>query len=328
MREIRVHSVQPLRQAHLSPFYGEADRVRARELMEENVTLACRLLSQAGRAGTDIVCYPEDIQGIAHYGYYLDDIDLFTGLVETVPGPTTERVAEVARRHDMHVVFGIFEREGGTIYNTAALIGRKGELLGKYRKTHLPAVEAWNETHGDGFPVFETDFGMVGMLICYDILFPEAARCLTLNGAEILFNPTMSYAAPKECEDGPLMRVRMRALDNFTPLVVSLCGRGSVLVDSFGNILAQARTGVEEVVGATIDLDDTPMDHSQWELFTGTADVKARLLQERRPSAYGALTAEHPPVLDRYADRRLRSTPREIREAYEEIRRRWSGRKA
>jgi len=325
MREIRVHSIQPLRQAHLSPFEGERDRRRARQLLVENVDMACRLLEQTGRAGSDIVCYPEDIQGIAHYGYYLDDIELFTGLVETVPGPTTERVAEVARRHAMHVVFGIFEREGGAIYNTAALVGRKGELIGKYRKTHLPAVEAWNETHGDGFPVFAADFGTVGMLICYDILFPEAVRCLTLNGAEILFNPTMSYAAPRECEDGPLMRVRMRALDNFTPLVVSLCGRGSLLVDSFGNVLAQAQPGVEEVIGATIDLDATPMDHSQWELFTGTADVKARLLQERRPTAYGALTAAHPPVLDRYADRRLRTAPHEIRAAYEEIRRRWSG---
>jgi hypothetical protein len=117
----------------------------------------------------------------------------------------------------------------------------------------------------------------------------------------------------------------MRALDNFTPLVVSLCGRGSLLVDSFGNVLAQAQPGVEEVIGATIDLDDTPMDHSQWELFTGTADVKARLLQERRPTAYEVLTAAQPPVLDRYADRRLRTAPHEIRYAYEEIRRRWSG---
>jgi hypothetical protein len=79
------------------------------------------------------------------------------------------------------------------------------------------------------------------------------------------------------------------------------------------------------VIGATIDLDATPMDHSQWELFTGTADGKARLLQERRPTAYGALTAKHPPVLERYAERRLRTAPHEIRAAYEEIHRRWSG---
>lgn len=324
MREITVGSVQPRAMAHLAPFQGERDHGRARELMEDNIDLACRLLGDAGRAGCDIVCYPEDLQGIAHYGYFLDDPALLTDLVETIPGPTTERIGAVARKHSLNIVFGLFEREGETIFNTAVLLGRDGKLIGKYHKTHLPAVEAWTETHGDGFPVFETDFGAVGMLICYDILFPEAARCLTLNGAELLLNPTMSYEAPNQCEDGGLLRVRMRALDNFTPLAVSLCGRGSLIVDSFGNVVAQAPPG-EALITAKIDLDATPKDHSQWELFTGTADVKARLLQERRPSAYGALTDARPPALARYADQPLRSTPEEIREAYVEIRRRWSG---
>ena len=325
MREIRVGSIQPLGMSHLSPFQGETDRGHARQKMEENIDMACRLLAQAGSAGCDIVCYPEDIQGIAHYGYYLDAPELFTGFVETVPGPATERVAEVARQHNMHIVFGIFERDGERLYNTAVLMGGKGEILGKYHKVHLPAVERWSESHGDGFPVFETDLGTVGMLICYDILFPEAARCLVLNGAEILFNPTMGFSLPGQCEGNGLMRVRVRALDNFVPLVVSKCGSETMIVNSDGNILAQARPGREGVITATVDLDGTPVDHSQWEVITGTADVKARFLQERLPEVYGDLTSAHPPVLHRYAEKRLRSTPEEIREAFSEIRRRWSG---
>jgi predicted amidohydrolase len=82
---------------------------------------------------------------------------------------------------------------------------------------HLPAAERWCLRCGDGFPVFETDLGTVGMLICYDILFPGAARCLALNGAEILFNPTMSYDGPGPCEGNGLMRVRMRALLGVAP---------------------------------------------------------------------------------------------------------------
>lgn len=324
MREIRVGSIQPLGMSHLAPFQGERDRGLARQKIEENIDMACRLLTQAGCAGCDMVCYPEDLQGIAPYGYYLDDIELFTGLVETLPGPTTERISEVARQYAMHVVFGTYEREGERLYNTAVLMGRKGEILGRYRKVHILAVEKWSLSAGERFPVYETDLGTVGMLICYDIMFPETARCLVLNGAEILFNPTMGFSGPGQCEGNGLMRVRMRALDNFVPLVLSKCGSGTMIVESDGNILAQGRPGKEEVIVATVDLEGTPVDHSQWEVLTGTADVKARFLQERRPDVYGDLIAGHPRVLDRYTEKRLRSTPEKMREAYEEIRRRWS----
>ena len=325
MRQVRVANVQPLRMAHLAPFEGQRDHGEARKLMEQNVEMACRLLDQAGRAGCDICCYPEDLQGIAHYGFFLDDPELFSGLVEKVPGPTTERVAEVARRHAMHVVFGQFEREGNELYNAAVLVGRRGEVLGKYRKVHLPASERWMITPGSDYPAFQTDFGTVGIMICYDLLFPEVARCLSLNGAELLFNPTMAYDVTGQCEDNGVLRVRMRALDSFAPVVVSLCRSGSIIVGSDGSILAQARADVEEIITATIDLDATPVDHSFWEAITGTADMKARLIQERKPATYAGLAAASAPVLARYATDRLRSSPHEIMDAYEVIRRQWSG---
>lgn len=326
MREIRVACIQPLRQPHLSPFDGETDRERGRALVEENLQMACRLLAEAARQGCDIACYPEDIQGIAHYGYWRDDPSLFTDFVEPVPGPTTERISEAARAHRMNVVFGTYERCGEGIYNLAVLVDRQGEIIGRYRKVHLPAVERWSVRAGDSYPVFPADFGAVGMMICYDLMFPEPARALSLNGAEILFNPTMGYWLDDQCEGNGLLRARMRALDSFAPVVVSLCGAGSVIVDSRGNVVAQAEAGKEQVISAALDLDDTPMDHSQWEVLTGTADLKARYLQERRPETYGPLVTATPPALARYREpgKRLISSEAEIQAAYEEIRRRWS----
>jgi predicted amidohydrolase len=325
MREIRVGSIQPSGQPKMNVFGGERDRDLGRRKKEENLDMACRLLARAGEAGCDIVAYPEDIQAIAHYGYYYAEPDLFAGYVESIPGPTTERVSEVAEKHNMHVVFGTYERIGDAIYNTAVLMGRTGEIIGKYHKVQLPDVERWSVTHGDSFPVFETDFGTVGMMICYDINFPEVARCLTLNGAELLFHPTMGYSMPGQCEGNGLMRVRMRAIDNFTPVVVATCGRDTVIVDSDGTVLAMGRPEAEDIIFATIDLDGTPMDHSQWELITGVADVKARLLQERRPELFTPLTDPRPRVLERYRDKPLKSTPEQRQEVFEELYRRWSG---
>lgn len=323
MREIRVASIQPLDQPKMDVFGGERDRELGRRKIEENLDLACRLFDRAGRMGCDIACYPEDIQAIAHYGYYWAEPDLFAGYAEPIPGPTTERVSEVASRHRMHVVFGTYERLGDHVYNTAVLLGRDGEIIGTYRKVQLPDVERWSVTPGDSFPVFPTEFGTVGLMICYDIHFPEPARCLALNGAELLFHPTMGYDIPGQCEGSGLMRVRMRAIDNFVPVVVATCGRDSVIVNSDGTVLAMGRPGKEDIAVAALDLDATPMDHSQWELITGVADLKARYFQERRPAMFSAITDPRPPVLERYRDMPLNSTPQQRQQVFEELRRRW-----
>ncbi len=325
MREIRVASVQPLGQPKMDVFGGERDRALGRRKLEENLDLACRLLDQAGRMGLDIVAYPEDVQGIAHYGYWHAEPDLFSGYVESIPGPTTARISEVAARHHMHVVYGAYERIGDRVYNAAVLTGRDGAVIGKYHKVQLPDVERWSVTPGDSFPVFETDFGAVGMMICYDINFPEVAHCLALNGAELLFHPTMGYSLAGQCEGSGLMRARVRAMDNFVPLVISTCGSDSVIVNSDGTVLALARPRAEDIISATLDLDATPMDHSQWEFITGVADMKARLFQERRPETFAALTDPNPPVLARYRSLPLKSTPEQRQEVFAELRRRWGG---
>jgi len=308
------------------PFAGETDRQVGRKLIVKNLDMACRLLGQAGAAGCDIACYPEDVQGIAPYGYWLEDPTLFADFVEPVPGPATDRLAEVAAAHHMHLVFGTYERVEDRIYNTAVLMGRKGEIIGKYHKVQLPGVERWSVSPGDGFPAFRTDFGTVGMLICYDLMFPEPARALTLDGAEILFNPTMAYAVQTQCKGNGLIRAQARALDNFVPLVISLCGRDSVIIGSDGRLLARAHARREEIISAVVDLDATPMDHSQWEVLTGTADLKARYLQERLPQTYGVLVDPAPPVIARCREetRRLKESPEERRAAFEEIKRRWT----
>ena len=127
MTEIRVTSVQPLRMRHIAPSQGELDRQRARQLVEENLTMAVRLLTQAGELGCDIVCYPEDIQGIGHYGYYLDDPELFSGFAEPVhPGSQWK-------------VFGNEKTEGsGCRYSPAILDSGTLESLGSIPGSREP----------------------------------------------------------------------------------------------------------------------------------------------------------------------------------------------
>ena len=133
-------------------------------------------------------------------------------LGETIPGgEITERLRAQARQYGLYVIGALRERDGEAIHNTAVVIGRDGEIVGKYRKTHLAPGE-WDEVQaGDEYPVFTTDFGRIGVLICMDIHYPEIWRILALQGAEIIFWPT-------QCIDytGDLIEslFNARAIDN------------------------------------------------------------------------------------------------------------------
>lgn len=149
---------------------------------------------------------------------------------EPIPGPATERLAKVARAHRAYIVFGLVERDGIDIFNTGVLLDRDGRIAGKYRKVQLPREEvAGGIAPGDSFPVFVTDFGKVGIMICHDASFVEPARELALNGAELILVPIWGGRQPL---------VRARAIENGVYLATSGYDYDSEIVDPLGQVLA------------------------------------------------------------------------------------------
>ena len=149
---------------------------------------------------------------------------------EPIPGPTIERFAELARRHSTYVAFSLLERSGPDIFNTGVLIDRRGRVAGTYRKVQLPQEEvAAGEAPGNAFPVFQADFGRVGLMICHDTSFPEPAVELSRAGAELILVPIWGGRTPL---------VRARAIENGVWLATAGYDYDSEIVDPQGNVLA------------------------------------------------------------------------------------------
>jgi predicted amidohydrolase len=171
---------------------------------------------------------------------------VYTEVAEPVPGPTTQRLGGLAAGKSAYLVAGILEREGATVYNTAVLIGRKGELVGHYRKVYLPREEIEGGiTPGSDFPVFQTDFGRLGMMICWDVQYTDPARALALRRAEVIAMPIAG---------GNQTLAKARAIENQLFLVSSGYDFPSQVIDPAGEAIALAaeRPGV---AFAEIDLN-------------------------------------------------------------------------
>lgn len=157
------------------------------------------LIATAAEQGADLIVLPETL---TVYGTGLSYADC----AEPIPGPSTEFFGSLAKQHQTHLVAGLLERDQHLIYNVAVLIGPDGQIIGKYRKVTLPRGEIEGGiTPGSEYPVFETSFGKVGMMICYDGFFPEVARELTKNGAEVIAWPVWGcnpmLGAARACEN-------------------------------------------------------------------------------------------------------------------------------
>ena len=157
------------------------------------------LIAEAADQEVELIVLPETLTYYGTSGSYVD-------AAEPIPGPSTAYFGELARKHNLHIVAGLLERDGHLVYNVAALIGPDGKLIGKYRKVTLPRGEIEGGlTPGDTYPVFQTRFGKIGMMICYDGFFPEVARELTRQGAEVIAWPVWGcnplLAAARACEN-------------------------------------------------------------------------------------------------------------------------------
>lgn len=222
-------------------------------------------LTEARRQGADLVVFPE----LALTGYCVQD--QIHSLAETIPGHSTNTVEEMARRTGMYVIFGmpeISDKTGG-IYNTAVLIGPEG-LIGKYRKMHIPDAAEERHFHpGSTASVFDTNVGKLGLIICYDVFFPEVSRLTRLKGAELIVcvsaSPRCDEGSPIESQTFLETLVTARAIENTAFIAyVNLTGEGqgmqfwggSKLVGPSGRTLARAKYDDEDLLIGEVDYAD------------------------------------------------------------------------
>jgi predicted amidohydrolase len=244
-------------------------RPQTRSAVDANLGKFCSLVDRAADAGAQIVCLPETLLGIGTGGP--GPIDAMP-----IPGPATDAFEERARLRKIWICAGLSERAGDRIYNSAVLIDRKGNLIGKYRKTHLPIqeVEA-GFTPGRELPVFDTEFGKIGMLICHDTAFPEPARVLALKGAELVLLPIWG---------GADLYVRPRAAENGFFIVSSSYDYPCGVISPTGQWLCQSAKEPEgSVVTCDIDLEQSQRTVEYEGRFHGNHR------RERNPLTYGEL---------------------------------------
>jgi predicted amidohydrolase len=252
------------------------------------------IVHRAGEQGCDVLAFPEDTLGLLNW--LGQNEALAAEVLPQAVSRMLDRLGRSAAEHDMSlVVCSDFVEADGAIYNTAFFLGRDGLEIGRYHKTCPTWSESGMRERGNSLPVFPTqDLGTVGMLICYDLVFPETARCLALAGADIIFFPTMGGAAVGDDDIGE-QALRVRAAENHVYLVVAFRGSGSMIISPRGRILARA----EGPDGLAIAEIDPQGGREGGDAMNTQRDMRARLFRERNPAAFGMLTEPDPPVLDK-----------------------------
>jgi len=256
---------------------------------DRNLARCLELIKVADKEGARLIVFPE----AAITGYVFTSLGEALSIAEPIPGPSTEKILDSCRELNLYVIIGLLEKDRGKYYNAAALLGPSG-LIGKYRKLHLPylGIDRF-VNHGDlPLRVYETDVGRIGIGICYDSDFPEHARVLTLQGADLIVTITNW---PEGTEFSSEHTVFTRARENFVYHVainrvgeergIKFFGR-SKIVNCFGRSLAEGKPYEEHILYAEIDPTIAREKHRV--IIPGEFEVD--IINDRRPEFYGVLT--------------------------------------
>jgi len=267
------------------PGNEEADKIK-KAMIDKHVGM----IQDAGAQGVQILCLQE-----LFYGPYFpaEQNRKWYDMVERVPeGPTTALMRDLAKKYNMVMIVPVYEEEmTGVYYNTAAVIDADGDYIGKYRKSHIPHVDPgfWEKFYfkpGNlGYPAFETAYATIGVYICYDRHFPEGARLLGLNGAEIIFNPSATVAGLSEYLwklEQPAHAVAngyfvgaINRVGHEQPWDIGEFYGNSYFCDPRGQIVAEASRDKDELLVAELDLDLIEEVRRVWQFF-----------RDRRPETY------------------------------------------
>ncbi|MBW8864872.1 MAG: carbon-nitrogen hydrolase [Verrucomicrobia bacterium] len=272
---------------------------------DANLKKTISLIERAAKAGAKIICTQELYR--SQYFCQSENHDYFK-LAELIPGPSTDAFQKLAKKHKVVIIASLFEkRASGVYHNTAAVIDADGSLLGIYRKMHIPDDPLFYEkfyfTPGDlGFKAWQTRYGKIGVLICWDQWYPEAARLTAMQGAEILFYPTAigwhpsekakygvkqhgawetiqrSHAVANGCYVAVVNRIGHEVLDGVGGDGLEFWGQ-SFVAGTSGEIIAKAGSHKEEILIVPVDLANVDTTRTHWPF-----------LRDRRIDAYGDLT--------------------------------------
>jgi len=253
--------------------------------VEGNTLIMSRMLDKVADQHPDLVLFSENF---VDRGVRLP----FDQKAQPIPGPLTDMLSKKAKAIHSYVVTTLHEVDQGVVYNTAVLIDREGKLVGKYHKVQIAMAESEGGiTPGSEFPVFETDFGKVGILTCWDNWFSDPARILRLKGAEILLFPLAGDGTPNHYE----VTVRARAMDNGLYVVScpTLNDVPGMIVNPAGDVVARVNGPFDYAV-ADLDLN------REWRVrylsvANGDGEAKSLYIKERRPDTYSDLTRDRKP---------------------------------
>lgn len=285
-----------------------AVQMKCSKSVEKNIAHAEELVRQAAAKGAEIVLLPE----LFERPYFCQErrYEYYEYAQTAEENPAVRHFSRVAAELGIVIPVSFYEKEVNNTYNSVAVLDADGKNLGVYRKTHIPDDHYYQEkfyfTPGDtGFKVFDTRFGTIGVGICWDQWFPETARCMALEGAELLFYPTAIGSEPiLECDSMPHWRRCMQghAAANLMPViaanrigreVVQPCAENggqesalefygsSFLTDETGEVILSASRDKEEILSQTYELDELRAKRLEWGLF-----------RDRRPEYYGIIAGE------------------------------------
>ncbi|MFC1986324.1 carbon-nitrogen hydrolase family protein [Chloroflexota bacterium] len=256
---------------------------------KENLGSIMEATERAASNHADMVVFPE----CSLTGYIFHSRQEALPFAETIPGPSTEKLLSLCKELKVYIIVGLLEKEGDRLFNAAAFVGPHG-LIGKYRKNHLPflGVDRFVDRGDKPFAVHQSPIGNIGLYICYDIVFPESSRVMTLLGADILVLPTNF---PRGREIIPTYVVSARAIENRVHVVsadrvgsergYSFAGL-SKIVDASGDILGLASHDKEEIIYGEVSLESA----RQKRIIAIPGEHEVDYLQDRRPELYGVIT--------------------------------------
>jgi len=269
-----------------------------KEAANASIDRCIEMIEKAATEGADLAITIEGVNDFIAYG---DTRYSNERTYDSLDGPVVKRFSEAAKKNNIHIVAGLSLSFDEKVYNCAVLFDNKGEIIGVHKKVHLPAGEELTVTPGDKFEVFHTEIGNIGMLVCWDLQYPEAVRELALGGADLIAVPTLGwekiYGLSRAYENSITIAAGMAFENGYTGY-----GDPACIVDTMGKILAEGPLDSEAVVTADVDITKEPLPQYGSENYIDSSSMRKTRFLQRMPHAYRLINEplENTPLFKRY----------------------------